>query len=327
MKQHAIAFAAGTSGGHIIPCLTLAQKEDGQKLFFSTNTPLDQTLIALNKHIDVHIPFNITSKRHWYDYPRLAWQLARATWDSFWHLKRHNVKKIISTGGLIALPVCVAGWLQNIPIELWELNATPGSAIAWSARFATTIITPIKHAQSYFPADKCAIKNYPIQYAHNQNEKKYELFNFDPHKKTIFILGGSQGSLFLNSAIKTLFESNNSLQNKLQIIHQTGANDSRDWQYFYQNKGITAHVFSFSNNLRTFYALADLVVCRSGSGTLHETIFFEKPFITIPLETHTTNHQVDNALAMQELHPELCSVLLQGEIDKLGGLVMSKLNI
>jgi UDP-N-acetylglucosamine--N-acetylmuramyl-(pentapeptide) pyrophosphoryl-undecaprenol N-acetylglucosamine transferase len=321
MPTKTIAYAAGTSGGHIIPCLTLAaqEKKSAHTLFFSTDTPLDHKLIGDSNAIDTHVVLPLTTTRRFFDYPRLVWQLTHATWKSFWALRKHNVEKVVSTGGLIALPLALAAWIQNIPVELWELNAVPGEAIAWCAPLASKVVINVADAQKYFSPDKCILKPYPVQYETNQlpdARASRAHLGLDPNKKTMLILGGSQGSFFLNSAIQTMLKQHVALREDLQIIHQTGSYDTRDWEQFYKKQNINAVVFPFTNDLSCHYAATDLVICRAGSGTLHETIFFNKPFITIPLEAHTTSHQVDNARAVETMYPNLCTVILQEEIEQ-----------
>jgi UDP-N-acetylglucosamine--N-acetylmuramyl-(pentapeptide) pyrophosphoryl-undecaprenol N-acetylglucosamine transferase len=336
MQIKTIAYAAGTSGGHIIPCLTLASQEKNcaQTLFFSTDTPLDHKLIGDSSTIDKHIVLPLTTTRRFFDYPRLVWQLVHATWKSFWTLRKHNVEKVVSTGGLIALPLAFAAWMQNIPVELWELNAVPGGAISWCSPFASKVIINVADAQKYFSPSKCILKPYPVQYETSElpdAQTSRKQLGLDPNKKTVLILGGSQGSFFLNSAIQTMLRQHTALKENLQIIHQTGSYDTRNWEQFYKHQKIDAVVFPFTSDLSLHYAAANFVICRAGSGTLHETIFFNKPFITIPLEAHTTSHQVDNARAVETMYPNLCTVILQEEIERspqhLYAAIMEKLEI
>lgn len=43
---------------------------------------------------------------------------------------------LFSTGGIIALPTCLAAYLMNIPIHFYELNVIPGKAIKTLAPIA-----------------------------------------------------------------------------------------------------------------------------------------------------------------------------------------------
>ena len=137
--------------------------------------------------------------------------------------------------------------------------------------------------------------------------------NFSINKKTLFILGGSQGSIFINNLIKKWLKKNKGLLN-IQIIHQTGNSDPTDWQEFYSKQNISVYHFEYSNNIKEFYQIADLVISRTGAGTLFELEFFKRKAIIIPLETNNSSHQLQNALEMSIKNPALFITIRQKEI-------------
>jgi UDP-N-acetylglucosamine--N-acetylmuramyl-(pentapeptide) pyrophosphoryl-undecaprenol N-acetylglucosamine transferase len=219
----------------------------------------------------------------------------------------------------------------RIPIILYSLDAVPGKAIRFLTPFATSIITPFASSQKYFPQDKSAIVPYPIKYQNMQHlpDQKAALhaLGLSQEKKTVLILGGSQGSLFLNSCMKQFINDSACNPETIQIIHQTGALDATDWENFYQKNNISAYVFSYMPNLENMYSAADVIICRAGAGTLFEVKFFNKQCIIIPLETNTTTHQVDNAQAMSSEYPELFTTLYQKEIEQNTTLLFQKINL
>jgi UDP-N-acetylglucosamine--N-acetylmuramyl-(pentapeptide) pyrophosphoryl-undecaprenol N-acetylglucosamine transferase len=315
-----ICCVAGKSGGHIVPCLTLAQQykhehPDTKVLFFSTDTTLDHTILDTNKTVDTHIALKIDSPKSIFQYPILIWRLLRASCTSFYYLLVHKPTCIISTGGLVSVPVCLAAWLLRIPIELYELNAVPGKATLLLARMATGIHICFEKTAAAIPY-ACTLSPYPVRFTQIQKEITHQdaqtLVGCPHNHNTLLILGGSQGSLFLNNSIKQFVEQNNTLP--LHIIHQTGAADSTDWQQFYQQHNVCALVFAYHDNIALCYRAADLIITRAGAGSLFEIAFFNTPSIVIPLEADTTDHQVDNAYAIQEQLPTLFTVVRQKEI-------------
>ena len=82
---------------------------------------------------------------------------------------------------------------------------------------------------------------------------------------------------------------------------------------YYQSKNIPALVFTFDQNLAPYYAKADLIICRAGSGQLFEATYFNKRCITIPLEMKNNNHQLYNALAIKAAHPTLFTIVRHHE--------------
>jgi UDP-N-acetylglucosamine--N-acetylmuramyl-(pentapeptide) pyrophosphoryl-undecaprenol N-acetylglucosamine transferase len=320
-KQRSICFVAGKSGGHIVPCLTIAQQEYSEDniLFFSTDTSLDKALLSSQSLISqyIRLPLGRFSAIPLYRHLQIAWRLTKSFVQSLYHLYKHKPKKLISTGGLVALPVCLAAVLLRIPIELYELNAVPGKAIKALAPYAQTIFVCFEEAKKYFFQYNCVYKSYPIRFnnIHKQisKERVCKELGLDILKKTIFIMGGSQGSIQLNNAVKKYIETSKNL-NCLQIIHQTGAQDQTNWQKFYANHTIPAIIFDYSDNVASYYIAADLIIARAGAGLLFEILFFEKPSIIIPLEAYTTSHQIDNAYAITKKHSALFTVIRQQEL-------------
>ena len=177
--------------------------------------------------------------------------------------------------------------------------------------------------------NKCSLSDYPVKFnnhdkAISQKQARQNL-NLSPNKKTVMILGGSQGSLFLNQTIKKLIGINPRLSKSIQIIHQTGSLDQANLQKFYEQQAIQAIVFSYDKEMINYYVSADLVICRAGAGTLAEVTFFEKKCITIPLETKATSHQVDNAYAIAKRYPNLVKVIKQQEIARKSALLFNLL--
>lgn len=307
-NYNSICFVAGKSGGHIIPCLTkakelLAAQSCSDILFFSTTNALDSTILKdYESELSViALPSCTLRIQKLWKLPQFIYNLATAFIKAFYTLYSHRPSKIISMGEIISIPVCIAGWILRIPIELYELNVIPGKTIKFLAPFAQSIYCCFQETAHYLPNYSCTIFDYPIRFTHAPQISKIDAckeLNLDPNKKTILILGGSQGSLFINNLIKEWIE--NAESYNFNIIHQTGSNDTTDWHSWYAQRAINANVFSFNPNMESCYAGADLIICRSGSGTLHEVAFFKKNCITIPIQTKTTDHQRFNAYAMAQ---------------------------
>ena len=115
------------------------------------------------------------------------------------------------------------------------------------------------------------IADYPIRF--DAKFCKSDIFT-NSERKTIFIQGGSQGSVSLNKKVKQYIEDNAGICSQIQIIHQTGNYDRFDWQQFYKEKNIPAIVFKFEDNLESYYRAADLVICRPGAGQLFKSLYY-----------------------------------------------------
>lgn len=318
-----IAFVAGKSGGHIIPCLTLAsnykQKDaNTQTLFFSTAYPLDMQLIAKHPEIDQHIAQHLPSISYYNPFSCLRgiWQLITAYRDSRRILKKHAIDRIISTGGYNALATCLAAYTLRIPIELWELNVEPGKALRLLAPLAENINICFAQTKTYLKKYHCTLAPYPLRFKSadkgNKEQACHEL-SLDPKRFTLFILGGSQGSRALNDTIKHILKHAPHLAQYVQCIHQTGTADLIELQNWYRNQQFPALVFDYRNDVSTLYNAADLVISRAGAGALFELAFFEKSCLIFPLNAQTTTHQVLNAQAFIQQYPRLGVMIAQDQ--------------
>ena len=146
MKTAMIFYVAGHSGGHIIPALTHARQtlvhNPAQKIgFFSTDAPLDTAIITRSAVPLLHFPLALGKVRirQWYKYPLFAYRLIRVTVRTISILRTHRASVVMSMGGFVSLPVCIAAWLLRIPIEVYELNVEPGLAVKVLSRFADTV--------------------------------------------------------------------------------------------------------------------------------------------------------------------------------------------
>ena len=114
---------------------------------------------------------------------------------------------------------------------------------------------------------------------------------------------------------------------KIQILHQAG-NSLIDLETVYKNLSIPYKVVSFYNDIEKFYQAADLIICRAGAGTIFEALFFEKKCITIPLQTHSTSHQIQNAQSMATYYPNYFTMILQnpGWEEKIRSHIINLMN-
>lgn len=317
-KQKIICFVAGHSGGHIIPCLTLANKYSDYKInFITTNKKLDNQILSnqnLNKILNLNL-HKIPNKI--FHLPKFAFLLIFSFFKSFIFLIKDRPKKLITTGGLIGIPVFIAAKLLQIKSEIYELNVVPGKTTKFLEKLKPEIKICFEESQKYFK-NKCTVIDYPVRFSEKDKSADkseiYKKISFDSNKKTILILGGSQGSIFLNDITQKFLEKYN-LQN-IQIIHQTGANDKRNWPEFYKTKNIPSLIFSYNQNIKEFYLISDLILCRAGAGTLAEIIFFNKKCITIPLEANTTSHQTLNATTLAKKYTNIVA-LKQNEMESI----------
>lgn len=333
--MNAIIFCvAGRSGGHIIPCLSQAEKllslEPELKIFFfSSNTHLDKTLLKDHKSVtkQIVLPLSNVPGKNPLNWFLFCLQLIQTTFISLYFLVKHRPQMVISTGGYVSIPLCLLASLLRIRVELFELNVIPGKAVTFLAPFVSVVKICFAETKKYLKKGRSLIAPYPLRNYDDQRfpqEMILKKLHFKTTHKTILVLGGSQGSQILNELILKALELY-SENNQLQVIHQIGNNNPEDIKEHYHKMGIISHIFNFDNHLEQFYPLADLVICRSGAGTLFETLYFNKKCITIPLETKNNSHQVNNACSFAKQYPDQFKMIQQTELQKNPSLLFKNL--
>jgi len=321
-----IAYVAGRSGGHILPALTHAQTHlaghpTDRILFISTDTKLDVAILSAAPQVHTMVHLRLTNiPRSLFALPVFFVRCGVAFVKSFLLLRKHRVTELVSMGGYISVPVCLAARCLRIPVILFELNAEPGRATRFLAPWVTKVAICFEHAARFFRPGITHHVAYPLRYQQQPAcaEVAQHMFahGLTCTKKTVLVLGGSQGSVFLNNSMGSWFDAMPQASEQVQIVHQTGEQDSCNWQAWYRERGIAAVVFAYADDLSLWYAAADLIVCRAGAGTLFEVAFFNKRCLIVPLVTGETSHQVDNARAMVARYPELFSMLDQATIER-----------
>ncbi|MFA6534879.1 MAG: UDP-N-acetylglucosamine--N-acetylmuramyl-(pentapeptide) pyrophosphoryl-undecaprenol N-acetylglucosamine transferase [Candidatus Babeliales bacterium] len=337
MNSKKLYVVAAGSGGHILPALTIAKRwletnPSGKVIFWGASGALDCKIIAKTDFLSENVSLKIGkfSLKRILLLPILIIEIFWAFFKSFLRAVKDRPEKIISTGGLISMPVCLGCKLAFVPVEIYELNLEPGKAVKLLMPIANKIFVAFKNTVSLCNfmglsfAKKCELTHYPIRFTRDVfeitkqqiidriNEKTDKPFSLQ--RKTIFLLGGSQGSKMLNYALKKFLEHNKNIHGQIQVIHQIGNDVSFDWRNFYKEMSEPAVLFSYDENIQNFYLLSDLVICRAGAGTLFELEFFQKRSIVVPLVADSTGHQVKNAQAMASEYPELFKLVYQDEL-------------
>jgi UDP-N-acetylglucosamine--N-acetylmuramyl-(pentapeptide) pyrophosphoryl-undecaprenol N-acetylglucosamine transferase len=309
-------YVGGKSAGHIMPLITLARQANIPAVFITTHRELDKKIIdgagLKSTHCPLYLP-DIQRKKFW------LFPFHAAVW-SFTFVKllflffKTRPEKVISTGGLSAVPVFLFAKIFRIPCELFELNATPGDAVKFLAPLSSKVFYCYKTALQHLEHKALYYKPYPVrEFSVIDSYSARKKLGFSPAKKTICFLGGSQGSQFIND-FSLRIVSRFSPQ-EIQVIHQAGPADAARLAAWYAENKYTAFVVDYYSEIELLYSAADLVVCRAGAGTLWELEYMNIPTCIIPLETSLTDHQLHNAQALCAQKPEQFFMVRQAQAD------------
>lgn len=303
-----IVLTGGGTGGHIVPLVTVAGKikekaPDTQFIFMGPKGKMEQNILGPT---GVKIRRIMSGKMRRYlsgytlvDIIKIPIGIIQAL---FWLLV-DMPDAVFSKGGYASLPVVIAAWVYRIPVLIHESDANPGMANSMLSKFASRVAISYPEAKKYFPAPQVVLTGNPVRsdIAEGNPQKARELFHLVESKKTIFVLGGSQGARNINNKILDILPE---LLKKYQVIHQTGENNFEESKAKAGILGIKAGhggyypMAFYGEEIKDILAVSDLVITRAGAGTMSEIAAARKPAIVIPLSTSANNHQRMNAYSL-----------------------------
>jgi UDP-N-acetylglucosamine--N-acetylmuramyl-(pentapeptide) pyrophosphoryl-undecaprenol N-acetylglucosamine transferase len=285
-----ILISTGGSGGHVIPAITMHDhlKENYEILISSDVRGLKYLDDKFYKTLIIDTP----KLNNFILLPLSILKVIFLTLKSLILLKKEEIQILISTGGYMSLPLCIAARILNIKIYLLEPNMVIGRANKFFLKFCKKIICYAENIIG-FPKEY----KYKLKIINPLIRKKYynkKLKENDNEKFTLIIIGGSQGAQIFD---KILHQSiiNVSKIKSLKVIHQTNQKNIDVLKNLYLENNIDSSVFSFDQNLNLLIDQADLCITRAGASSLAEISFSRKPFIAIPLPSSKDNHQLENA--------------------------------
>ncbi|MDE2019698.1 MAG: UDP-N-acetylglucosamine--N-acetylmuramyl-(pentapeptide) pyrophosphoryl-undecaprenol N-acetylglucosamine transferase [Patescibacteria group bacterium] len=239
---------------------------------------------------------------------------------------------VFSKGGTGALPVVIAAWFYRIPVAIHESDAKPGLTNLLSAYFARKIFVSFASAQKYFNPSITSRTGTPVRkelFAVNTaKEDARDTLGFEEGSPLLVILGGSQGAQSLNTFV---LENLPGVIALAQVFHQTGTANFQEVETLSRAALIDA---SYKNRYQAIaylddqnYALAltaaDLVISRSGSGSLAELSAFGAPAMLVPHDAGGNGHQSANAYEYAKTGAAV--IIEQGNL--LPGIFLSQLKL
>ena len=209
-------------------------------------------------------------------------------------LKKEKPDLLFSKGGFVSVPPCMAAKSLKIPVFSHESDFSPGLATKLNMRVSETIFTAYGETIQMLPGeyrDRAVAVGNPVrkEFRSADAQKGLAFLGITNNLPVVLVLGGSQGALEINTLIRGSLDE---LTRHFNVVHQTGANDaetvSGNSRYFpYQY---------IKNEMPDVLAAADIVVGRSGAGTVWESAGLGKPMVLIPLAgSGTRGDQVENA--------------------------------
>jgi UDP-N-acetylglucosamine--N-acetylmuramyl-(pentapeptide) pyrophosphoryl-undecaprenol N-acetylglucosamine transferase len=298
-------FAGGGTGGHLYPAIAIADRlsellrdRGGSEIHFvgtrrgiefrvreSLGYPLH--LINIRGLVRSFTPANLL----------VPFAVLSSLVRSWLLLHRLRPDVVVGTGGYVAWPVLRTAAFKNIPTVLQEQNSFAGVTTRRLAPYASHVFLGFAGAKNMItPKAPITVTGNPVRASvlAGNREDALRHFGLDPNRKTILIIGGSQGARAINTAVLASLE-RKSLPESCQLLWQTGTPDHDSIVARLRRDQSSHALFAFSTRMDLVYAAADIAVARAGALTLAELEACGIPALLIPYPQAAGDHQRKNA--------------------------------
>ncbi len=208
---------------------------------------------------------------------------------------------VVGMGSYLSLPAVWHAWHIGVPAVIHESNAALGLAHRLSLPFATRIALGLPIAG--FSDRRAELTGTPLRPAFDDLPSKAEArarLGFAAEKPLLLVVGGSQGARALNAAVpKALERLAPAARARVQVLHLSGTREFASVEAAYKPLGAGFKALPYMEGVHEAFAAADLVLCRSGAGTIAELVASRKPAILVPYPHATGGHQLLNARALE----------------------------
>lgn len=275
-------LAGGGTAGHVNPLLAVADSlrhrdPKADVLVLGTAEGLESRLVPERGYellIVDKVPFPRRPTRQALSFPG---RFRRAIAQVRAHIRRHDVDVVVGFGGYASAPAYVAARREKIPFVVHEANAKPGLANVLGARWAAAVGvafegTPLRGGevvgmplrQEVIALDRAASR-----------AEAAAAFGLDADRPVLLAFGGSLGAQRLNDALADSWR--DVLDAGWQLLHVTGERSDL------ADPGVAGYTMRrYVDRMDLAFALADLIVSRSGSATVSEVSALGIPALYVP---------------------------------------------
>lgn len=305
-----IILTGGGTAGHVTPNMALIPtlKARGYDIhYIGSYDGMEKKLIE-----EMDIPYHgiATGKlRRYFDWKNFSdpFRVIKGLSEAKHLMKELKPDVVFSKGGFVSVPVVLAASACKVPSIIHESDMTPGLANKISIPKASKVCCNFPETLKTLPEGKAVVTGTPIrkELFSGDAARAMTFCGFTEVRPTMLIIGGSSGSVRVNSAIRECLEE---LTAKFNIIHLCGKGNLdtslQGHKYYVQFEYI-------KQELADLFALADVVVSRAGANAICELLALRKPTVLIPLSLAASRG--DQILNAQSFEKQGYSKLLKEE--------------
>lgn len=290
-----LVIAGGGTGGHLYPGIAVADyvRQFGVESYFMVSKRgLERKVLSQLDYPfyeQSEVPLNgVSTLRKIKSVFLLMKEIAKC----YRILKKDDV--LLLTGGFAAAAPALVGNMKGLKMYLHEQNSVMGLTNRKFAGGCEKVFLSFPHTENV--VGNTMVTGNPVREVFTGKEPKESM------DKKIFILGGSQGSRFVNELV--VESAQKLLEAGFSIKHQTGGKLYDETIEKYELSGLkpsdALEVSGYIDDVAGELEQADIVIARSGSGTVFEVTNSKRLAVYIPFASAADNHQLYNAKFAEE---------------------------
>ncbi|MBD5471443.1 MAG: undecaprenyldiphospho-muramoylpentapeptide beta-N-acetylglucosaminyltransferase [Lachnospiraceae bacterium] len=294
-----IVLTGGGTAGHVTPNIALLPelKNAGYEIsYIGSYDGIEKKLIT-----DYGIPYYgiATGKfRRYLDIKNFTdpFKVIKGFSEARKYLKQIRPDVVFSKGGFVSVPVVRAAASLHIPCVIHESDMTPGLANKLCIPVARKVCCNFPETYNMLPPKKAVLTGSPIreELTRGDKDQALALCKFTKGKPVILVIGGSLGAASVN---KTVREALPDLLKDFQVVHICGK-DKIDSSYLH-TEGYLQFEY-VKEELKDFFAMADIVISRAGANSICELLALRKPNLLVPLSASSSRgDQILNAKSFE----------------------------
>jgi len=315
-----VFIAAGGTGGHVYPAMTVARdfKNENLEIFwFGNQKSLEEKICEQENFNFIKLGSRGFLKKNYLEKVKALIYLIQAFLKVLIVFIKHKPDLLFVTGGFISLAPGLAAYCLRIPLFIQEQNSIPGLSNKILHNFSK--LTFSGYPESFKKhLDKVIFTGNPVR----EDIKNYKKISNKENNKEdgfrILVLGGSQGSSQLNDIFLESLKQIEDI-NQLIVVHQTGKKEKIRIQKKYKEFQINVIVKDNITDMGFYYTQADLIISRAGAMTISEICTLGKASILLPLPWAADNHQYHNAMYLKKMG---ASEVIESSIKSSGDLAV-----
>jgi UDP-N-acetylglucosamine--N-acetylmuramyl-(pentapeptide) pyrophosphoryl-undecaprenol N-acetylglucosamine transferase len=320
-----IVLSAGGTGGHLFPAQALAGElvRRGKTIVVMTDRRGTNYAKAFPGAAIETVPSAAFSDRSFIRLLAAPFEIAAGIAMAFAKLKRIRPGAVIGFGGYPSLPVMIAAWLGRFPTAVLEQNAVTGRA-------NRAVMNKVRVMAAAFPIARFAPKDASkIVLTGNPLRPEIVALAGTPYYKPdatgplhLLVFGGSQGARAMSELVPAAVALlPDAFRTRLDIVQQCRPEDLEAVRASYAASGVKAELASFYTDMPARLAKAQLVIARSGAGTVSELMAIGRPSILIPLPHALDDNQTPNGEILSKANAGWCVAQATLTPEKLAGMI------